>query len=680
MIGWDVDGRTPLGEPGTTPDDGLPLTLRTFLIALIQRNPDLHIHILLWDFTVLYSLDRELLPSVTFGWATPERIHFGLDDAVPLGGAQHEKVVVVDGKVAFCGGLDIALKRWDTQEHTADDERRRDPDGVLYQAFHDVQMAVDGEAAAVIAGHLRDRWTLATGHPMHGRTQAVDDDTDIWPQSVEVELRDVPVGISRTRAAYGDLAEAREIMAFYVNAITRSRRYIYIENQYLTSTAVADALAERLSRTDPPEVLIVSSAGDQGWLEGATMGAGRVLFLDRLRDSGAWEKVRVLGPWVSGPGDTRHDVKVHSKIMVVDDHVLTIGSANLANRSMGLDCEINLSIESDGHDGDRTSAFVASVRDRLLGEHTGAGREAVTAHLDQTGSLLDVVDNLGDGRFGRGLRPVPVDAGTDTTSTAPLMRLGDPEEPVDLENFIRAEGGAPLQVRRVTLRRRALKTVLLVLLIASIAGLWQLTPLRGMVDAARIESWIVAITQTPWAPVVVLLLYVGLGLIVFPITVLIAGTGLVFGPALGFFYAMSGSLLSAVASYGIGHILGGDLIRRYAGNRVNRLSRRMGRHGILTVIVLRVAPVAPFTVINLLAGASHLRAMDFLIGTVLGMAPGVALMTIFGTQIAEVLSSPTLVDVVGLVAIFVGWLGASMVLQRLIARRRRRRSVADEAT
>lgn len=679
IVGWDVDGRTPLGEPGTTPEDGLPLHLRDFLIALVARNPDLHVHILLWDFTVLYSLDRELMPTVSFGWTTPERIHFGLDDALPLGAAQHEKVVVVDGRVAFTGGLDVALKRWDTSAHTADDPRRQDPDGEPYQAFHDVQIVLDGEAAATIAGHVRDRWQVATRLPMVPDMPPLEDGADVWPPSVDVALRQVPVGLSRTLAPHEGRAGAQEIRALYVDAIARAERFIYIENQYLTSTVIAVALAERLCRPDPPEVVIVSPAGDMGWLEGATMGAGRVLFLDRLRETGAWERVRLLCPWVAGSDGEKYDIKIHSKVLVVDDWLVTLGSANVANRSMGFDCELNVTVEAQGVGDQAVRAFATGLRDRLLGEHTGAGTGAVADHLAETGSLLAVVDDLGDGRNGRGLRAVPADAHADVASIEPLMMIGDPEQPIDLENLIRAEGAPPMRVRRKTLRRRIVMTLLLVALIAGVTALWRFSPLSEWVQPDQIESWIAAAGQTAWTPLVVMALYIGLGLLVFPITVLIAGTGMVFGPGMGFVYALAGSLLSAFTAYGLGHLLGKDLIRRYAGRTVNRLSRRMGRHGIMAVVVLRVAPVAPFTVINLIAGASHVKVLDFLAGTVVGMAPGIFVMTVFGTQIADLLSSPDLSDMAALVGILAVWLGVSVALQRLISRRRRHQRQAGEA-
>lgn len=71
LIGWDVDGRTDLLDPNKQPDDDAPDQLRALLSWLVDRRPNLHVQVLLWDYTLLYAMDRELLPTVALGWATP---------------------------------------------------------------------------------------------------------------------------------------------------------------------------------------------------------------------------------------------------------------------------------------------------------------------------------------------------------------------------------------------------------------------------------------------------------------------------------------------------------------------------------------------------------------------------------------------------------------------------------
>jgi phospholipase D1/2 len=145
-------------------------------------------------------------------------------------------------------------------------------------------------------------------------------------------------------------------------------------------------------------------------------------------------------------------------------------------------------------------------------------------------------------------------------------------------------------------------------------------------------------------------------LILIPVTVLIAATALAFGPLLGFTYSLLGCLASAILTYGLGYFLGHETIRTLAGAKVDRLSRRIADHGLIAILVVRVVPVAPFTVVNLFAGASHIRLRDFLLGTCLGMFPGLLLMTVFGYQLQDVIRDPqaeTFLVLIGLIVFIV---------------------------
>lgn len=126
-----------------------------------------------------------------------------------------------------------------------------------------------------------------------------------------------------------------------------------------------------------------------------------------------------------------------------------------------------------------------------------------------------------------------------------------------------------------------------------------------------------------------------------PLTFLTLVALVAYGPMAGLGCAMAGALLSATASYGIGRFLGREVVQRLAGERINRLSRRLASRGLLAVIALRLVPVAPFAVINMVAGASHLRLRDLLLGTLIGMTPGALAMTLFVKQIAAALKQPT---------------------------------------
>ncbi|MDO9383568.1 MAG: phospholipase, partial [Hyphomicrobiaceae bacterium] len=111
IVGWDIDSRTPLAGCSGQPIDDLPRDLGPFLKELARRKPQLRIRLLLWDFSTLYALEREGFPKVKLAW---DNVDLVLDNTLPTGSSQHQKLVIVDDNVAFCGGLDLTIRRWDT--------------------------------------------------------------------------------------------------------------------------------------------------------------------------------------------------------------------------------------------------------------------------------------------------------------------------------------------------------------------------------------------------------------------------------------------------------------------------------------------------------------------------------------------------------------------------------------
>src|SRR5690606_38121467 len=260
ILGWDLHGGVRLrrGEGGRD-----ERTLAQLLDELVRRRRGLRAHLLEWDFALLYALERPLLPAVRFGLGTHRRVQFRLDGEHPLGGSHHQKLVVIDDRIDFCGGIDLCACRWDTREHRARDPRRCDPGAQDYPAFHDVQLPVDGEAAAALGALARTRWLHATGAALSQRRGA----SDPWPPGVAATLKSVAVGIARTRPETRRAPEVREVERLYGAAIRAARRSIYIENQYLTSHVVGAELAARLAEPDGPDVVLVSTGTCEGWLE-----------------------------------------------------------------------------------------------------------------------------------------------------------------------------------------------------------------------------------------------------------------------------------------------------------------------------------------------------------------------------------------------------------------------------
>ena len=135
-----------------------------------------------------------------------------------------------------------------------------------------------------------------------------------------------------------------------------------------------------------------------------------------------------------------------------------------------------------------------------------------------------------------------------------------------------------------------------------------------------------------------------------------------FGPFAGFAYGLAGSTLSAILTYGIGYALGGKTLRRYTGVRMDHLKRFLTRRGLLTVLAVRIVPVAPFAVVNLGAGALQVRFRDFVLGTILGMAPGLGLLSVFIDRVQATLTDPGPIHVLLLGGVILGFVGAMVAL------------------
>jgi uncharacterized membrane protein YdjX (TVP38/TMEM64 family) len=207
-------------------------------------------------------------------------------------------------------------------------------------------------------------------------------------------------------------------------------------------------------------------------------------------------------------------------------------------------------------------------------------------------------------------------------------------------------------------------------LLAGLALAWRTTPLHEWLALDRLVALGEALREHAWAPLVVVLAFVGAGLVAFPLLVLVAVAALVFGPVLGPLYTIVGATLSAAVTFAIGRKLGRQTVRVLAGRRVNDLSRRLAKRGLLAIAFVRMLPIAPFSIVNVVAGASHIRWSDFLLGTIIGLLPGILTMSFFiDRAIAAVRQpGPATFALLALAVAFIVLL--AWALRRMLARRR----------
>jgi phosphatidylserine/phosphatidylglycerophosphate/cardiolipin synthase-like enzyme len=383
LLGWDFDPRVPLAPSAAVERE--PERFCDLLDAAVSENPELFVHILIWDMTWSYAIQRRNKPRDAARWLPNHRVHYKVDGCHPPGAAHHQKILVVDDSIAFCGGADFTRNRWDTPAHLPHDPRRRTFDGSIYGPRHDVVLAVDGEAAAALGELARERWFDATGE----RLAAAQRPPAAWPDDLVADLNNVEVGIARTVPAWRGHEEKREIEALYLRAITEATRWIYFENQYVTSPAVGEALAKRLAEPDGPEVIVVCPLQSGGPFDRLSMDHARGYLFHRLRSADVHGRFQAVAPMA----DRTTPIYVHSKVMIVDDRLLRVGSANLNNRSFGLDTECDLAIEAGPAD-ETTRDRIRGLLLRLIAEHTGYSADQVEDAFRRNGSLRISLEEL----------------------------------------------------------------------------------------------------------------------------------------------------------------------------------------------------------------------------------------------------------------------------------------------
>ncbi|WP_428674321.1 phospholipase D-like domain-containing protein [Reyranella sp.] len=431
LIGWDFDARIQLADSATRLQ-GEPRTLGDFVLWLVDRNPELEVCLLRWNIGALRTLFRGTTLFTVIRWMAHPRIHTRLDAASTPGAAHHHKIVVIDDRLAFCGGIDMTSNRWDTPAHLDDDPRRIMPNGVPYGPWHDSTMALQGPAAAALGELARERWREAGGHALAPVPPLSSESGEAasWPEGLTPHFRHVSVTISRSRPATAGGTAILEVEETFLAEIAAARRYIFAESQYFAARRIAEAMAERLAEADGPEIVLITPERAHGWLEPVAMDTARARLVEVMRHADAHGRFRLYHP-VTAAG---RPIYVHAKVLIVDDRVLHVGSSNMNNRSLRLDTECDVVIDAtstaNAPAAPAIGAAISGLRDRLLGEHLGFAPATVRARIEAEGSLIAAIEALrGEGRS---LRPYQVPALNDIETWLADNELLDPEGPEEI--------------------------------------------------------------------------------------------------------------------------------------------------------------------------------------------------------------------------------------------------------
>jgi uncharacterized membrane protein YdjX (TVP38/TMEM64 family) len=387
---------------------------------------------------------------------------------------------------------------------------------------------------------------------------------------------------------------------------------------------------------------------------------GRIRFMRTFVEAGLQDRIKLVFPHLEN-GSKSTDTMIHSKVMVIDDKLLRIGSANINNRSMGTDTECDLTIEASNAS---ERCKITEIRNRLLADHTGLTPSEVDHAYRTTPDLLSACNFSARGHS---VRPVN-DGEPDPDEMARYIeRIADPERPISVDALLSLEmSGRKARVPAASVTK-------LVGALAIVLGLtlaWNFTPLSQFLDSKTIEATMTGFASSPWAPLYAIAVFMLGGLVAFPLILLIAGTAAAFGPVLGFACAAAGSLASALLTYFIGAWLGRKNLERALGPRLKRIRASVQRGGVLAVAAIRLVPIAPFTIVNMVAGASGVSLSHYAIGTALGLLPGLVMLSAIGSQIMDIIFNPSLGRVVLLAVGITAWLLFVVGAQVWMTRRR----------
>tara|TARA_R110000787_G_C13412172_1_gene444276 strand:- start:86 stop:1600 length:1515 start_codon:yes stop_codon:yes gene_type:complete len=393
LIGWDFDLEIEM-MPGESDEDGLardglPNRLDAFIKEILNRNEKLEIYMLKWNGSLLVAPGR-ILPGAMLAAFHSERIHFSLDSHHPFGACHHQKIVVADDSVAFCGGIDMTEDRWDTSEHLPNDPRRVKKDGTPSEPWHDATSALSGPAAKALGDLARERWHRARGEVLDAPEGC---DADIWPDDLAVEATDIDVAITRTAPPFDENPLINEIEQSLLYGIESAQECIYIESQYFACDSICDALEMRLREERGPQIVIINPKYALSDFEDDAMHEVRDRMLGRLVAADHEDRFRIYFP----VNTADQPIYVHAKIFIVDRAALHIGSANINNRSMAFDTECNIVIEAQPD-------LIAGFRTRLLSEHLGVQPQEFEKALAEDG-LIYAIETL-NRPSGRGLRAI----------------------------------------------------------------------------------------------------------------------------------------------------------------------------------------------------------------------------------------------------------------------------------
>jgi phosphatidylserine/phosphatidylglycerophosphate/cardiolipin synthase-like enzyme len=394
IAGWQFDSLVPLVRGQDAEGMSAPLRLLALIEHAAAARPELEFYLNAWDYSLVFALEREWMQRLKFDWRTNERIHFVFDDQHATGASHHQKFVIADNTIAFAGGIDLCDSRWDDRLHTLQNPDRVTLKNAPQKPYHDLMAYCTGPVIADLTRLFCVRWERVTGDRLQ-LPELPPGEPPKLERALPIECGEVGISLTFGEHEGSKTAKTEQIKLLHEDAIAAAEHLIYIETQYFTSRAVHEALATRMKRDGSQlDIVIVMPHGADTPKENFALGDAQSWVLSSLCAIARKHGHRLLVLY-SAAADERGELVptfIHSKVLAVDDRLLTVGSANATNRSMSLDSELNVVWECC-QAGDPLSRSLARIRASLLCEHAGIKYDA---SLERTSGLCERLEALID--------------------------------------------------------------------------------------------------------------------------------------------------------------------------------------------------------------------------------------------------------------------------------------------
>ncbi|WP_319560146.1 VTT domain-containing protein [Marispirochaeta sp.] len=623
IVGWSFDDRIHLLRNKDTGPTGPELG--DLLISAAEKNTSLQITLCIWKPPSLFAADQHITNKFRKRLRRVPNITLCQYPAESAFASRHEKYVVVDDVLAFLGGIDLTRERWDSPDHPAQSAGRVNPDSEPYGPYHDTHAVLSGPVVGDILSMAEAEFPLDL--------PSVQTAEDLWPNDVSAEVENARVMISLTRASPdAEVADVHQIKQVYCDMVADAKNCIFIENQYFSSDVITDLIVEGLRSKDGPEVIIFMSRELPDMLGRMTMGVNASMHIAKLKENDLYGRLGFFN--LVSSDNTNVGVKVHSKLLITDSRYLSLGSANINQRSFSFDDEVNIIIDA-AETGE--PQCVGNLEERILGQHCGLSVEewrTLVAHHD--GSRLKALREHSTSRDG-------LEEGKDF--------LPPDSVPREILNYFDMEGAPQPEEALHTMTKdqprgfiyRTRKIWGLLLLSAAVLGAVFFFA-RTDIDIRQVLGAITQLNET--RPVIAALLTIAsfwFAMLVFvSITIPIVSFAALHGPWFGILYSSLGVFSGAAIFYGLGLLLhNSSWFERYkAVRRVKKQFEKIRPYGFWAVAISRMIPSGPFLVVNLVTGMLGFKPSQFSAGSLIGLMPGIVVFTLFGETIRNVFTNP----------------------------------------